>query len=1135
MNDVYSMISVGKIVSVTRGSSTTGFYLLYRPITQMIKNFIGKYTCLAVIGLLLANALNAQVILTAKGTIADSTGKTPLAGAKIELFSIKDTPNSYNTISGNNGRFELHGIRADTFRALINMEGYPLTTKTWIISDSSADLGTILISKTTAIVSNSPAISQDTAIKPVAANPVNHVVADSNAAGSNIAKSVALKSYDGLGTISGTLQDKTDKAPLRGATLNLSPKKNPSQKLDAISDNKGHFSFTGIPPDTFMLSITYVGYEFVDRQVNPSANSEHNLGVIFIPKTSQELEGVTIIAKTPPAQQKGDTVQFNASAFKVNPDATTEDLIKKMPGITVDRDGTVTAQGDQVKKVTIDGKDFLGDDATAALRNLPSDVVDKIQVFDKLSDQAAFTGFDDGNSVKSINIVTKSGIKNGQFGRVFAGYGTNGRYAAGGNVSTFDKDRRISVVGSFNNINQQNFSSQDLLGATTGGGGGNFGGRGGGGRGGGGARGGGGGGRGFGGTDNFTVGQQNGISGTNAIGINYTDKWSPKLDMQASYFFNNSNNTNERELHSQTLIGEKTQYTDQTSLSVSKNYNNRFNMRLEYKLDSSNSLIINPSLNFQNNNTESNGASQTYYGTGDTSNTAESMNSSKRTGYNLRNNILFRHSFAKRGRTFSLNLSTTFNKNNGESYTVQQLRFFENNLATDSLQNQYTNNPTNGYSVSANIAYTEPVGKKGQIQFNYSPSWTKNKADQQTFLFDTTGKDYTQFSDILSNKFDNTVTTNNGGISYRLGSSRDNQFSVGVNLQNSKLESTRIFPAPATVNQSFTNLLPNLMWRKKVSARSSINIFYRANTNFPSVTQLQDVVSLSDPLRISSGNPALKQSYTSLVSARYTFTNTQKGQSLFANIFLQTQSNYISSATYIASADSVIQQGIVLKSGSQLTKPVNLNGYKSFRSFFTFSQPVSFIKSNVNLSTGFTYSRLPGLINYHETVTDNYIYNAGIVVASNISQYVDFNLSYNANFNNTKSSAAGQTSQNYISQAAGIQFNLLSKTGWFVQNDLTNQIYSGLTGGLNQNFWLWNASMGKKFLKNQAGELKLSAFDLLKQNQSIVRTVSENYIEDSRSNVLQQYFLLTFTYSLKNFGSGKPTSQGPNRRFSPNF
>ena len=196
-------------------------------------------------------------------------------------------------------------------------------------------------------------------------------------------------------------------------------------------------------------------------------NGVTDLGTINLLKQGKELADVTVVSKAPPVIQKGDTAQFSASQFKVNPDATTEDLIKKMPGITVDRNGTVTAQGEQVRKVTIDGKDFFGDDASAALKNLPSEVVDKIQVFDRLSDQAQLTGFDDGNSQKSINVVTKSGIKNGQFGRLYAGYGTDERYAAGGNISFFKGDRRISLVGNFNNINQQNFGSQDLLGLTS--------------------------------------------------------------------------------------------------------------------------------------------------------------------------------------------------------------------------------------------------------------------------------------------------------------------------------------------------------------------------------------------------------------------------------------------------------------------------------------------------------------------------------------------------------------------------------------------------------------------------------------------------------------------------------------------
>ncbi len=1078
--------------------------------------------------LLFTGTVTAQKAITIKGKIADSASNTALAGARIDLFSIKDSPSSsYNTITGSKGDFELHKINADTFRVLINTPGYPLITKTWIISDSSNDIGTILISKI------HPALAGTNKMAASAVKTDTIVRQDSGTIANRSATTDTMR-FHGLATISGVLQDKTDKSPLSGATITLSPKRDSSVKLDAVSGSRGAFSFTGVPADTFKLSVSYVGYETVDRQFIPS-DTINNLGIILIPKLTRALEGVVVIAKTPPAQQKGDTVQYNANAFKVNPDATTEDLIKKMPGITVDKNGTVTAHGDQVQKVTIDGKDFLGDDATAALRNLPSEVVDKIQVFDRLSDQATFTGFDDGNSVKSINIITKSNAKNGQFGRIYAGIGTDGRYNAGGNVSTFDGNRRISVVGTFNNINQQNFSTQDLLGVTSSSG--NFGGGGGGragNRGGGGGNRGGGGGAG-GNTSNFSVGQQNGISKTNAIGINYTDKWSPKLDVQGSYFFNNGNNDYENELHSQTLLGTQTQYTDQNSLSLSRNYNHRVVARIEYKIDSFNSLIITPNLSFQTNNTVASGTSQAYYGANDTSNTSDGSSTAQKSGYNLRNNILYRHLFAKRGRTLSANFGTTFNKNDGESYIIQHLRFFENNIAADSLQNQYTDNPTNGYTFTANVAYTEPVGKKGQLQFNYSPTFTKNKADQQTFLFDSTGKGYTQFSPILSNQFDNTVTTNNGGISYRLGATRDNQFAIGVNLQHSKLESNRIFPTASAVNQAFTNLLPNLLYRRKLSAKSSINIMYRASTNFPTVTQLQDVLNLTNQLRITGGNPNLKQAYTNFLSARYIFTNTSRGQSFFANVFLQQQNNYISNATYVASADSVIQQGVVLKSGSQFSKPVNLNGYWNFRSYFAVSQPVAFIKSNVNLSAGFLFTKYPGLSNGIETITNNYVYNAGLAVTSNISQYIDFNISYNANFNNTTSSAGTQANQNYVNQVTSIQFNLLSKKGWFLQNDLTNNMYTGLSAGLNQNYWLWNASIGKKFLKKQVAELKISAFDILKQNQSIVRTVAENYIEDSRSNVLQQYFLLTFTYSLRNFGTGKAPDSRQNRRNPPNF
>jgi hypothetical protein len=930
--------------------------------------------------------------------------------------------------------------------------------------------------------------------------------------------------------INGKIIDKIDNKTVAGAIVSLLKQKDSSVVSETVSSAEGDFSFTAITPDSLILKINTLNYQEYISFITLK-NENKTLATISLEPQGKNLASVTIVTRTPPVVQKGDTAQFSASQYKVNPDATTEDLIKKMPGISVAKDGTVTAQGETVKKVTIDGKDFFGDDASAALKNINAEAVDKIQVFDRLSDQARLTGFDDGNSTKAINIVTKASVKNGQFGRLYAGAGTNGRYNAGGNASFFKGLRKLSFVGSFNNINQQNFASQDLLGLTSGNSGGNRGGPGGGGPQGGGRGGPGGG---MGGGNDFSVGQSNGISKTNAIGINFSNEYNKRLTVAGSYFYNQSRNNNQSVVNTENFLQQKdtSLFTKQNSNSSTNNTNHRINLRLEYNFDSSNSLFFIPNINFQKNDAVSITDINNYFGQPangklyDTANTSATKNISNRNGYNIRNSLLFRHAFAKKGRSISFGLNHSITKNNSQSTSDADFIFFNNNMVIkDSLQQLYDNVST-GNTVGGTIAYTEPLSKKSQLQFDYNPSVQKSKADQQTFDFD--GQKYTQFDTLLSNKFDNTITTNNGGVTYRFVPNKDQQFQVGVSYQTTKLESNRTFPSKTNVNQSFSNFLPNLMFRKKLAKYSNIRIFYRASTNFPFVTQLQDVVNLTNPLRVSAGNPLLKQSYTQFLGSRFTYTNTKTTNSFFVGFFVQTANDYITNATFIPSlADSSIQNGIELKKGAQFTKPLNLNGYRSARSFFTYSMPLKFIKTTLNLNAGFTYQRLPGQINTTAILTNNTVYNTGFSLASNISEYIDYNISYAANFSQTNSSITG--SNNFVNQAAGLQINLLSKKGWFVQNDVSYQTNTGLSAGFNQKFGIWNAAVGRKFLKKNAGELKLSVFDLLKQNQSVNRTIDARYIEDAQSVVLQQYFMLTFTYSLKNFGKAKPSTRADNK------
>ncbi len=932
--------------------------------------------------------------------------------------------------------------------------------------------------------------------------------------------------------LKGKLTDKTDKSALAGASLSLSLQKDSTQKKNKVTDSKGSFEFNGLSAGVYVLKVSYSGYEKIEQKINLQASNKDPI-VIPVSKISTELQGVTVVAKAAPVRQKVDTTEFSASQYKVNPDATAEDLIKKLPGLVIDKSGNVTTMGDQVKKVTVDGRDFFGDDATAALRNLLADVIDKIQVFDKLSDQAAFTGFDDGNSTKAINIVTKSGMRNGQFGRMYAGYGTDNRYSAGGNVSFFKKDRRISLVGLFNNINQQNFSSEDLLGVTSSGGGrSGGGGRGGGGRGGGNFGGGGGGSFGGGG-NNFLVGQQSGISATNAFGINYSDLWGKKLTVSGSYFFNNSNTNNDQSSNTQYFIKNSSdQFYNETDLSSSKNYNHRVNLRMEYKIDEKNSIIFSPSLSYQKNSSSKNIDGLNFLTATNILSSSKSTTNVNTSGYNSNNNLLFRHAFAKKGRTISLNLSAGYNHKAGDTYLNSANQYFDSTGTRNVNTDQFKDQIVNGSTYSASLVYTEPIGKKGQLQLNYTPSVSRNKSDQEVFNYDNAINKYSLFDTGYSNKFNNTTSSQSAGVSYRLGD-RDNMFAVGLNYKYLELNSDQVFPKALTVNASFNNILPNLMWRKKISTKSTINVMYRASTNPPSISQLQNVIDNSNTLLVTSGNPDLKQQVSNTLSTRYTYTDTKKGASFFANVFLQQANNYVANATYLAKSDSALSSTITLYKGSQLSKPVNLNGYTSVRSFLTFATPLKFIKSNLNINGGITYSKIPGLVNNNNSISNNYTYNTGIGLASNISQYVDFNISYSAAFSKTKNSLDVTQNTNYVTQNAGLQINLLDKKGWFIQNDITNTSYSGLGAGYNQSYWLWNGGIGKKFLKNQSGELKLSVFDLLKQNQSITRTVDPGFIEDLRNKVLQQYFMLTFTYKLKNFGVAKP-STNTNGKFGGN-
>lgn len=917
--------------------------------------------------------------------------------------------------------------------------------------------------------------------------------------------------------VKGRVVDANDQSALIGANIILINATDSTIRYGVVADTTGAFSFKNIPTAGYRLIASFIGYTSVQQRINLRRTAP-DLGEIQLKPDAQMLKDVIVKGVADRVEQKGDTTIYNASAFKTNRDASAQDLLEKMPNITIEN-GQVKAQGENVQKVTVDGRDFFGDDASLALKNMPAEIIDKIQVFDRLSDQAQFTGFDDGQTTKTINIVTRSDRNNGQFGKIYAGLGTDNRYMAGGSTNYFKKDTRISVIGMTNNINQQNFGSEDLLGVLGGSGGGGS--RGGGGSsrgGGGGSRGGGSGGGGYGGnpSDNFLAGQQSGINKTHALGLNYSDNWGKKWKVSGSYFFNKGINNNESQL-------ARTFYTPQgpgqlyeeNYFSSNNNANHRFNARLEYTINTKNSFIITPRLSLQDNNALSSLFGKNSLNSRPISQT-QNENNSLNKGYNFGNTILWRHRFGKIGRTISVGLTTTANDRNGESGLNSIINYFGRKTA-DSLQvtDQQTDTQSNGYTISSNISFTENVGRGGQLQFNYTPSFTKNYSTRNTYNFDKITSEYSTPDLRLSNEFDNTYVTNKIGGSYRFRIKKV-MLSTDLNYQNAQLNGQQNFPQSFVVKRTFDNILPSASIRFNGTNGVSMRLFYRTSTNAPSISQLQNVVNNTNPLFLTTGNPDLKQEYNHSLYVRYGLTQAKTARSLFLSVSGSFTQNNISNATYIATKDTTVA-GFLLKNGSQFTRPVNVNGNWNIRSFITYGLPFTAIKSNLNFNLGTGYTRTIGLINNAQNTANTHSINGGLVLSSNISEQLDFTISLNGNYNTVKNSLQPALDGTYYYQNSNFKLNYLTKSGFFVNTNLNHTFYTGLGQDFNLNFTLWNAAVGYKFLKKQAGELKLSTFDVLGQNNSISRSVTETYIEDLQTRVLQRYYMMTFTYTIRNF------------------
>lgn len=912
--------------------------------------------------------------------------------------------------------------------------------------------------------------------------------------------------------LSGYLKDARTKEVLVAGTIELLEGE---RRITAAStDMNGRFRLSISKPGKYTIRASYVGYFNDEREENISASRE--LETIFLKPDVKLLKEVEVKDIQKRGEQRGDTTEINADAYKTNADANADELVKKMPGISIEG-GTIKAQGENVTRLTVDGKEYFGDDVTLALKSLPAEVIDKVQVFDRLSDQAQFTGFNDGNTQKTMNITTKMDKRGGQFGNVYVGYGTENRYQAGLNLNYFSTKRRITLVGISNNINQQNFSSQDLMGLS----------------GGAGARGmgpgrsmmpGGGGAN----PTDFMVGQQGGINTTTAFGINYTEDFGKRWKLQSSYFFNQMETDKQVKSDQQFFATESgNQQVLANETQDTRNFNHRVNARLEFKPDTNNTFIFTPRISLQENT----GVFSTQSRTSQNENPLNLLLNRQNIdgiSYQLNGDLLWMHKFAKPGRTISVNTGTNISNTNRNNLMTSVSEFY---MLSDSIAGLRQNMETDdrSHTFSGRVDFSEKLSEKAQLMLTYNPSWRTNYRDQITNQEDVNAGGINTVDSLLSNNLVSRVNIQKIGPSIRF---RNNKlfFMTGVFYQNTQLEVNQVMPSAYNLNRSYDNILPYAFGRITFDSQTNLRISYRTFTQVPTSSQLQPVLDNSNPLQLSTGNPDLDQQFSHTLMFRFSKANVARGKSYFGMASVTNTADYIGSQTIIAGPDTTTAAGYLLPPGSQLTRFTNLQGYWQGRLFNTWGMPVNPLKSNVNLNLEGAYTRTPGLINQQLNLSESWLLGTGAVLSSNISPEIDYTLGYTANFNWVFNSLQPQANQNFFNQNLTARLNYVYQEKWIFSTDATQTLFRGISTAINQQFLLWNASLAYKFLKNNRGELKATVFDILGSNTSIARNVTATFIQDTETNVLTRYFMLTFTYRIRNFkaASGAQETQPGN-------
>lgn len=876
--------------------------------------------------------------------------------------------------------------------------------------------------------------------------------------------------------ITGIITDSATHQPVADVTIFIL--KDNKAISTAFSDNKGIFSFDAVPPGKYLLYTNLIGYQPFNAEILIN-KSTLNLGTIRIINKSVSLKTVEIKQTIPPLSIKRDTLEFNAGSFKTQPNAVVEELLKKVPGISIDPDGKIKAQGQAVKRILVDGKPFFGDNVVLTTKNLPAEIIDKIQLIDGKSEQAQFSGFDDNNTEKIINITLKKNRRRGTTANTSVGFGTTGRYAASSNVNSFNENDRLSAIANGNNLNDQNFNPGN-----------NFAG--------------------------MLPGTGTSTNWSGAANYNLDNKSKVRID--ASYVIAETNTQNHSTSTRQTFLPDTSWYYNQQSAGKTHTVSNDLQMRLNYKIDKTQSLLIEPHLTYNTASAIQENNYQSLNGKKDTTISGSSLNAQKHYTPDINIHSLYRKRFKKKGQTFSADLSFNSEKDNGDNtYHTGEYHFPADTVAgfLYGYDRRATTRTVNN-NMGMRLSFTTPVFKDRFLEVSWTLNNRNSRIINNTYDLDSISGKYEHPNDSLSNTSENALFSQTAGLRLRTNKcGYDYTFGMNVQYTNMNNKNTN---APS-FHQRYINLFPMARLHIAFSREKAMLISYEGNTNQPSPQQLQPLPNLSNSLLVQEGNPDLKPAFQHNIHVLYNAFNRSSFRGMFLNL------------TASITQNKIVNINRYDTSGRQYTKPVNANGSFTLNTNFTNNLPLKSIGADLSFSTGVGYNRDITFTFLNNNNIRSFTHTFSLNELANFNyrykSLLEFNTTLNLTYYGARYGISMGNSSNYLTYNLFFNYNIHLPAGFMLGNDVRYIMNRGRSAGFNTNIALLNGFIAKSLFRQKQALIKLYGYDLLHQNISINRNAGDNYIEDVQQTVIKPYLMLSFTWFLKNYPAGKVNSEDP--------